>query len=93
MQTTMLDYFSNCIILRKSISKDNAMTRMISVPETLIQKISEAGRAFQDLEDELEDFLLVSDTEFIEKMRRSKEAHIEGNTRSFDNLKKELCID
>ena len=46
------------------------MTKMISVPETLIQKISEAGRAFQDLEDELEDFLLVSDPEFIAKMRR-----------------------
>jgi len=69
------------------------MARMISVPETLIQKISETGRAFQALEDELEDFLLVSDAEFIEKMRRSKKAHIEGNTRSFHNLKKELCID
>jgi len=69
------------------------MKRMVSVPETLIQKISEAGRAFQALEDELEDFLFVSDAEFIEKMRRSKKAHIEGNTRSFHNLKKELCID
>ena len=86
-------HYSNCIILKESILEDNAMIRMISVPETLIHKISEAGKAFQDLEDELEDFLLVSDTEFINKMRRSKKAHIEGNTRSFNNLKKELCID
>jgi len=69
------------------------MPRMISVPETLLEKISKASIAFQDLEDELEDFFLVSDPDFITKMRRSRKAHIEGNTRSFDLLKKDLCID
>ena len=37
------------------------MSRMISVPETLLKKISKASRAFQDLEDELEDFLYCLD--------------------------------
>jgi len=69
------------------------MARMISVPETLLKKLSKASRAFQDLEDELEDFLFVSDPEFIAKMRRSRKAHIEGDTRSFDMLKKGLCTD
>ena len=69
------------------------MNRMISVPETLLKKISEASRAFQDFEDELEDFLLVSDPEFLAKMPRSRKSHIEGDTRSFDILKKDLCID
>ena len=69
------------------------MPRMISVPETLIQKISKAGKAFQELEDELEDYLLTSDPIFIEKMRRSRKAHIEGNVRPFNLLKTEQCID
>ncbi|MBU0698944.1 MAG: hypothetical protein ABIK98_14055 [Pseudomonadota bacterium] len=69
------------------------MSRMISVPETILKKMSKASRAFQDLEDDLEDFLLVSDPDFLEKMRRSKKAHFDNETRPFEVLKKELCID
>jgi hypothetical protein len=69
------------------------MPRMISVPETLIEKISKAGKAFQELEDELEDYLLASDQTFIEKMRRSRKAHIEGDVRPFSQLKNDQCID
>ncbi|RJQ58806.1 MAG: hypothetical protein C4530_10125 [Desulfobacteraceae bacterium] len=69
------------------------MPRMISVPETLIEKISKAGKAFQELEDELEDYLLISDQTFIEKMRRSRESHVEGDVRPFSLLKSEQCID
>jgi hypothetical protein len=69
------------------------MPKMISVPETLIEKISKAGRAFQALEDELEDYLLATDQSFIEKMRRSRKAHVEGNVKPFSLLKREQCID
>ena len=69
------------------------MPRMISVPESLIDKISKAGRAFQALEDELEDYLLASDQTFIEKMRRSRKAHLESEVRPFSLLKREQCID
>lgn len=69
------------------------MPKMISVPETLIEKISKAGKAFQELEDELEDYLLTSDPAFIEKMRRSRKSHVEGNVRPFSVLKSDQCID
>jgi len=65
------------------------MPRMISVPETLIEKISKAGRAFQELEDELDDYLLASDQTFIEKMRRSRKAHVKGNVKPLSLLKRE----
>ena len=69
------------------------MPRMISVPETLIQKISKAAKAFQEMEDEIEDYLLTSDQVFIEKMRRSRKAHVKGDVRPFSLLKSEQCID
>ncbi|MBW1998092.1 MAG: hypothetical protein JRJ29_09040 [Deltaproteobacteria bacterium] len=72
---------------------DAAMPRMISVPETLIEKISKAARAFQELENELEDYLFASDQAFKEKMRRSRKAHVEGNVKPFSLLKSEQCID
>jgi hypothetical protein len=72
---------------------DRAMARMISVPETLLGKISKAGKAFQEMEDELEEFLLASDQAFIDKMRRSRKAHIARNVRPFNHLKREQCIE
>jgi hypothetical protein len=69
------------------------MPKTIEVPESLIKKISKASRAFQELEDELEDFLLLSDPKFLAKMRRSRTDHIAGKVRPIEALKKELCID
>lgn len=69
------------------------MPKTIEVPESLIKKISKATRAFQELEDELEDFLLLSDPEFLAKMRRARTNHTAGRVRPIEALKKELCID
>ena len=69
------------------------MPKTIEVPESLIKKINKASRAFQELEDELEDFLLLSDPEFLAKMRRARADHIAGKVRPIEALKKELCIE
>jgi hypothetical protein len=69
------------------------MSKTIEVPVTLIKKLSKATRAFQEIEDELEDFLLLSDPEFLAKMHRSRANHLAGKTRPIDDLKKELCIE
>jgi len=69
------------------------MPKTIEVSESLIKKISKASQAFQELEDELEDSLLLSDPEFLAKMRRSRADHIAGRVKPIEALKKELCID
>jgi len=66
------------------------MPKVVEVPLSLIKKISKASRAFQELENELEDFFLLSDPEFLDKMRRSRANHITGKTKSLDELKKEI---
>lgn len=68
------------------------MPKTIEVPESLIKKISKASHAFQELEDELEDFLLLSNPNFLAKMRRSRANHLAGKVRPIEALKKELCI-
>ena len=69
------------------------MPKTIVVPESLLKKLSKATRAFQELEDELEDFLLVSDPEFLAKMRSARAGHLSGKTRPLNDLKKDLCIE
>ncbi|MBI5683373.1 MAG: hypothetical protein HZC45_09505 [Deltaproteobacteria bacterium] len=69
------------------------MPKTIEVPAILIKKMSKAASAFQELEDELEDFLLLSNPEFLAKMHRSRADHLAGKTRPIEELKKELCIE
>ena len=69
------------------------MPKMIMVPETLLKKFSEAAQTFQELEDELEDFLLTSDPEFLSAMRQARTSHLKGVTRPLAEFKKDLCID
>ncbi len=68
------------------------MQKTIEVPASLLGKISKATKAFEELEDEMEDFFLSKDPEFLEKMRRARKDHLAGKTRPLKNLKKDLCI-
>ncbi|GAB4545429.1 MAG: hypothetical protein Fur0020_14500 [Thermodesulfovibrionia bacterium] len=69
------------------------MGKTINVPISLLEKISEAARVFEDIEDEIEDFLLSKDPRFLAKMRRSRKDHLSGRTRPLKSLKKDLCIE
>ncbi len=68
------------------------MPKTVSVPTSLLKKISTTFSTLHDLEDEIEDFLLANDPHFIAKMRQSRQEHLAGNTSSLKDLKKELCI-
>ncbi|HLF09470.1 MAG TPA: hypothetical protein VI789_09025 [Dehalococcoidia bacterium] len=69
------------------------MANTIEVPISLLRKIARAGEAFSQLEDELEDYLLSRDDEFIARMRGARAAHLAGQTRPLADLKQELCIE
>ncbi|MFA4918853.1 MAG: hypothetical protein WC581_06355 [Thermodesulfovibrionales bacterium] len=58
------------------------MQKTIDVPVSLIEKISKAAMAFEELENEMEDFLLSRDAKFLAKMRRSRKTHLSGETKS-----------
>jgi len=45
-----------------------------------------------DTKEDLEDWLLSQDPEFIKKMRKARREDISGKGKSWGSLKKELCI-
>ncbi len=69
------------------------MQKTIDVPLSLVEKISKAAKAFEELENEMEDVLLAKDPRFLKKMRRARKDHLAGKTRQLMSLKKELCIE
>jgi hypothetical protein len=68
------------------------MQKTVEMPASLIGKISKAAKAFEELEDEIEEFLLSKDANFLERMRRARKDHLSGRTRPLKHLKKDLCI-
>ena len=55
--------------------------------------MSEAARAFEAFQDDLEDYLLSQDAGFLARMRQARAHHLEGETRPLDTVKRELCIE
>ena len=45
-----------------------------------------------DTKEDLEDWLLTQDPEFIKKMRKARREDISGKGKSWGSLKRELCI-
>jgi len=46
-----------------------------------------------DTKEDLEDWLLSQDPEFIKKMRKAREDDLKGAGRDWKQIKKELCIE
>ena len=74
-------------------SQERTVTDMVSIPVSLLQKMSEAANTFETFRDELEDYLLSQDAAFLARMRQARAHHLKGETRSLDTLKRELCIE
>ncbi len=59
-------------------------------PETVTFPVSVFATA--DTKEELEDWLLSQNPEFIEKMRKTRQQDLQGKGKDWKLLKKELCI-
>jgi len=57
-------------------------TGTVSIPISLLQKMSEAAGAFEAFGDEMEDYLLSQDAAFLARMRQARAHHLKGETRS-----------
>ena len=69
------------------------MSRTVEVPVSLLRKLARASNALASFEDELEDYLLARDDQFIQRMRDARSAHQAGKVRPLAVLKKDLCIE
>lgn len=62
------------------------MKDTVQVPVALLRKMSRAGQAFQDLEEELEDFLISQDPRLLSSLEKAREQHRAGNVRPFSRV-------
>ena len=69
------------------------MAKSVEVPVSLLKKMARAAEAFSQFEDDLEDYLLSRDPQFVARMREARAAHLTGQVRPLSDLKQELCIE
>ena len=69
------------------------MAETMEVPVSLLKKLAEAARAFEDLGDELEDYLLASDNELVARLRQARAEHLSSKVRPLSELKAVRCIE
>lgn len=53
----------------------------ISIPEELFKSMYEAHQKWDQFDNDLEDFLLSNDQEFLDKMNESRKEHLQNKTR------------
>ncbi len=63
------------------------MSTSLQIPKKVVQELFEAGRRFAAAEDALEDVLLVTDPQFIKKMRGLRSVHKKGHVGDWSRLK------
>ena len=69
------------------------MARTVEVPVSLLKAMARASEALGRLEDELEDYLLGQDREFIDRMREARAGHLAGDVVSLSELKADYCTE
>ena len=62
----------------------------IEIPRRVVASMVDAYQKWEDFRDELEDFVLSTDHEFIRKMRKARKEDLGGKVRNLTELKREL---
>ena len=63
------------------------MNGNIILPKKLVEEMFSLQKKWADLSNELEDYLFSMDKKFIQKMKKSRKEHQEGNLRDIRKLK------
>lgn len=66
--------------------------RTIEVPQEIFRSMLKAYQTWEEFSDEFEDFAFSTNEDFLGKMRKAREEHLKGKTRSLGSLKDELKI-
>lgn len=69
---------------------NNKELKNVSVPQELFRGMFEASQKWKELNNEFEDFLLGSNEEFVEKIKKARKEHLDGKIRNLETLKQEL---
>ena len=68
------------------------MSQTLQIPSHLVKRLAEVCFEFEDLHDELEDFLISRNPRLMRKLRKARREDLAGKTRPYDQLASELGL-
>ncbi|MBI2444678.1 MAG: hypothetical protein HYV42_05585 [Candidatus Magasanikbacteria bacterium] len=66
-------------------------TKTVALPRPLFRSLFSIAAQWDDLTDQLEDYLLAADKTFLKRMTRARQEHLQGKLHSWENLKHRLA--
>ncbi len=64
------------------------MPQTVVVPKSLLRKMEKASKAFHEMEDELEDFLISRNASLLDKLSRARKERLLGDVKPFSQIQK-----
>jgi hypothetical protein len=64
------------------------MSETIEIPVSLFRRMVEAGESFQNLEAEVENFMIAKDPSLLSRLQSARESHLAGKVRPFDEIRR-----
>lgn len=68
------------------------MNQTLQIPSHLMKRLAEICVEFEELHDELEDFLISHNPQLMRKLRKARREDLAGKTRPYDRLARELGL-
>lgn len=68
------------------IGEVKAMSQTLQLPSHLVERLAEVCIEFEDLHDDLEDFLISRNPRSLRKLRKARREDLAGKTRPYDQL-------
>jgi hypothetical protein len=68
------------------------MGQTVEIPVDLYNKWLRAGEALEDWRDTFEDFLIVNNPGLLRRLRKARQEHLSGKTRSWEEFKRDSAI-
>jgi len=74
------------------MSQVKVMSETLQIPSRLLRRWVEVCAEFEELQDELEDFLISRNPKLLRKLRKSRREDLRGKTRPYGELAQELGL-
>lgn len=68
------------------------MSQTLQLPSHLVKRLAAVCVEFEELHDELEDFLISQNPRLMRKLRKARHEDLAGKTRPYDQLAREMGL-
>lgn len=68
------------------------MSEILQIPSRLVKRLAQVCAEFEELNDQLEDFLISRNPQLLRELRKARREDLAGKTRPYNDLAQQLAL-